>query len=97
MGISKWDDELFVDNAKLSLDDYNFFVFFKFAILNDHVDMSSKIAFSYADNMPLIGLVTINQNFEESKITKDYLNCLFLQQFIKLLGFHVQTKLNWKI
>ena len=93
LGISYWDDNIFIEGQKLKVDEYNIFIVFKFVELNN-VDMYSKIAFTYANEMPLIGLVTINKNIDNSKLTSDYLTPLFLQQFIKILGFQITINLD---
>ena len=95
LGISCWDiDQYIVDfpkDRKLTAEKKNLFIFFKFDVLNN-VDMYSKISFTYANYMPVIGLVTINKNMEPSKIDSNYLTLLFLQQFIKILGFQFTHK-----
>ena len=88
MGISLWDDNIFIDEGTLSVAEYNIFIIFKFADLNN-VDMFSKIAITYSNNMPIIGLVTINNNIAISKLNSGYLTTLFLQQFIKILWFQI--------
>ena len=88
MEILYWNDTMFPNNTYISCEIYNLFVFFKFLPLNS-ADMFSKITFTYANDMPLMGLITINNNIESSKLKSEYLTLLFLQQFIKLLGFHV--------
>ena len=90
LGISCWDIDQYIvdfsDARKLTAEKKNLFIFFKFDVLNN-VDMYSKISFTYANDMPVIGLVTINKNMEPTKIDSNYLTLLFLQQFIKILGF----------
>ena len=76
-GISKWNETMFKNNASLYLKDYNIFIFFKFSNLNN-IDMTSKIIITYANDMPLMGLVTINENIDNSKLKVDYLTALFL-------------------
>ena len=86
MGISSWDENIFIDGVPLSVEDYNLYIIFKFADLIN-VDMYSKITYTYSNFMPIIGLVTINNNIDNDKIDLKYLTPLFLQQFIKILGF----------
>ena len=86
MGIN-WDPEKFIDGQKLNITENNYYIFFKYSELTD-VDMISKIVITYTMDMPLIGLITINKNMDNSKFTPNYLTNLFLQQLIKLLGFH---------
>ena len=88
MGISCWNIDKYKDGEYLSVETRNIYIFFKFAELNN-VDMYSKISFTYSANMPIIGLVTINKNIDRTKLNEDYLTPLFLQQFIKILGFHL--------
>ena len=88
MGISCWNIDIYKDDDYLSVETCNIYIFFKFDELNN-VDMYSKISFTYSRNMPIIGLVTINKNIDRSKLNEDYLTLLFLQQFIKILGFHL--------
>ena len=88
MGISCWNIDIYKDGDFLSVETCNIYIFFKFDELNN-VDMYSKISFTYSRNMPIIGLVTINKNIDRSKLNEDYLTLLFLQQFIKILGFHL--------
>ena len=89
MGISSWDDSIFIDETTLSVETNNIFIIFKFDNLNN-VDMTSKIAITYANRMPIIGLVTIHDNIPQSKLNKNYLTLLFLQQFINILGFQIK-------
>ena len=86
MGIN-WDPNKFKNEDKLSFANNNYYIFFKFSDLSD-VDMISKIAVTDDFNIPLMGLITINKNMNNSKFTSNYLTNLFLQQLIKLLGFH---------
>ena len=86
-GLSSWNEQLFINGSTLDYSKYNYFIFFKFSSLDD-VDMISKIVLTYTYDTPLMGLITINEEMEESKITQDYLIPLFLQQLIRLLGFH---------
>ena len=88
MGISCWNIDKYKDDDYLSVETCNIYIFFKFDELNN-VDMYSKISFTYSAKMPIIGLVTINKNIDRSKLNEDYLTFLFLQQFIKILGFHL--------
>lgn len=83
---------MFKNNTRLYLTNFNLFIFFKFLPLND-IDMISKIILTLGD-MPLMGMVTINENMNVSKINKDYLTPLFLQQFIRILGFHGPSTFN---
>ena len=87
LGITSWNESLFIVGSTLEVKEYNMYILFKFSDLNN-VDMISKIVFTYA-LMPLIGLVTINNNIDHSKLNQDYLTPLFLQQFIKILGFQI--------
>ena len=89
LGISSWDNNIFKDGEKLGHGKYNMFIIFKFGDFND-VDMFSRIAFTFG-RMPLIGLVTISKYIDHSKLNNEYLTLLFLQQFIKILGFQVPT------
>ena len=88
MGISCWNIDRYKDGEYLSVETCNIYIFFKFDELNN-VDMYSKISFTYSRDIPIIGLVTINKNIDRSKLNEDYLTFLFLQQFIKILGFHL--------
>lgn len=53
----------------------------------ENVDVIAEIVVTYIGDMPLMGLITINEDIDNSKLTMDYLTPLFLQQFIKTLGF----------
>ena len=72
--------------------DYNFVIFFRFAELSDPENMaSSKIVFikdipPYV--VPLMGVITIKQNFPDDKIKENYLEALMLHEFTHLLGFY---------
>ena len=88
LGVTSWNESLFIVDSRLEVKEYNMYILFKFSDLNN-VDMFSKIVFTYSDLMPLIDLVTINNNIDHSKLNKDYLTPLFLQQFIKILGFQI--------
>jgi len=87
-GISSWNTTMFIHDEIINVEFFNYFIFFKFLPLNN-VDMTSKIVLTYTNNIPLMGLITINENIDISKVTLDYLTPLFLQQFIKLLGFQI--------
>ena len=88
IGVSSWNEDIFKVNQRVEVGENNLYILFKFDNLNN-VDMFSKIVSTYTDNMPIIGLVTINKNIDRSKLNEDYLTLLFLQQFIKILGFHI--------
>ena len=65
---------------------YNFFIFFKFSSTIKN-DASSKIVLEY--DCPCVGLITINENLDHSKLEINYLKTLMLHEFIHLLGFHI--------
>ena len=90
-GITSWNESIFVPEtgATLNVNEYNLFILFKFDDLIN-VDMYSKIIYTYTnEDIPIIGLVIINNNIDQSKLNQNYLKFLFLQQFIKILGFHI--------
>ena len=90
-GITSWNESIFVPEtgATLNVNEYNLFILFKFDDLIN-VDMYSKIICTYTyEDIPVIGLVIINNNIDQSKLNQNYLKFLFLQQFIKILGFHI--------
>ena len=95
LGISSWNEDIFVpddpSNPILPVGQYNLYILFKFENLND-VDMFSKIVLTYYGDMPIVGLVTINNNIDQSKLNEKYLTRLFLQQFIKILGFQIPSQ-----
>ena len=95
LGISSWNEDIFVpddpSNPILPVGQYNLYILFKFENLND-VDMFSKIVLTYYGDMPIVGLVTINNNIDQSKLNEKYLTRLFLQQFIKILGFQIENQ-----
>ena len=93
MGISSWNADIFEpSDSWLRVGENNLYILFKFDNLNN-VDMFSKIVLTYAENnMPLVGLVTINKNIDRSKLNEEYLTLLFLQQFIKILGFQIPSQ-----
>jgi len=88
IGVSSWNEDIFKVNQRVEVGENNLYILFKFDNLYN-VDMFSKIVITYTDNMPLVGLVTINKNIDRSKLNEDYLTLLFRQQFIKILGFHI--------
>ena len=90
-GLTSWNESIFVPEtgATLNVNEFNLFILFKFDDLIN-VDMYSKIIYTYTyENIPIIGLVIINNNIDQSKLEQNYLTNLFLQQFIKILGFHI--------
>ena len=92
MGILSWNADIFEPSDKwIRIGQYNLYILFRFDNLNN-VDMFSKIVLTYTSNMPLVGLVTINKNIDRAKLYKNYLTLLFLQQFIKILGFQIPNK-----
>ena len=86
--VKYWDAETLEAETFVNPEVYNFFIFFKFSktIKND---ASSVIVLSF-DN-PEAGVITINENMDKSKLTKDYLTTLMIHEFIHLLGFHVEN------
>ena len=91
MLISSWNEDIFDPSVRLNVGQHNLYILFRFDNLNN-VDMFSKIVLTYTLDMPLVGLVTINKNIDQSKLNKNYLTLLFLQQFIKILGFQIPNK-----
>ena len=91
IGVSSWNEDIFKVNQRVEVDENNLFILFKFDNLNN-VDMFSKIVLTYTNDMPLVGLVTINKNIDRSKLNEKYLTRLFLQQFIKILGFQIPSQ-----
>ena len=98
--IEKWNTEIFgeEDNdsgssgKQINLDEINYFVFFNFGSLE--YPASSEIVFTldyYLNEIPLMGVITINKNLPESKLTSEYLTVLMLQNMIRLLGFHTSN------
>ena len=92
MGISSWNVDIFEpSDSWIRIGHNNLYILFRFVNLNN-VDMFSKIVLTYASNMPLVGLVTINKNIDRAKLNKNYLTLLFLQQFIKIFGFQIPNQ-----
>ena len=88
-GIKFWDEEIKEDQTKaVDLNINNFFIFFNFSSTIKNT-ASSKIVFNL--DTPLVGVITINEQIEKSKLKKDYLTTLMIHQFIHLLGFHIKT------
>ena len=82
-----------VKNTLISLN-YTFTIFFRFESLEDDFLAYSKIVgIDFYDN-PLVGIITLNNNFPESKITSHYLEALMLHEFTHLLGFHQKILVN---
>ena len=86
--IKYWDKVLLKDNAYYYLNINNFFIFFDFSSSIKNT-ASSKILLVF--DVPIVGLITINEHIEKSKLNEEYLTTLMIHQFIHLLGFHVPT------
>ena len=86
--IEYWDKELLKENDYYYLYTNNFFIFFNFSsdIKNT---ASSKIVLTF--DIPIVGVITINKQIEQSKLNEEYLTTLMIHQFIHLLGFHINT------
>ena len=70
-GIKFWDEEIKEDQTKaVDLNINNFFIFFNFSSTIKNT-ASSKIVFNL--DTPLVGVITINEQIEKSKLKKDYL------------------------
>ena len=71
-GIEYWDEEIKEGQDKdTNLDIYNYFIFFNFSPSIKNT-ASSKIVLT--QGAPLVGVITINEQIEKSKLNKDYSN-----------------------
>ena len=89
-GIEKWDTKYYGDNPnrELFLDFITNVFFFKFFSLGNDNMASAEIVYVDGERSPIMGVITLNNNFPENKLSQDYLNALMLHQFTHLLGFH---------
>ena len=73
-------------NDTISMINYNYFFFASFT---DQIKTeSASVIIDELSGQPLSGIILLNKNFDESRITPDYLLNLMLHHFIRLLGFH---------
>ena len=87
--IKYWDEEIKEGHTKdIDLDVNNYYIFFNFSNSIKNT-ASSKIVLT--TGAPLVGVITINEQIEKSKLDKDYLTTLMIHQIIHLLGFHIET------
>ena len=87
-GLDFWDIDMFEN--KMNLSSYNYYILFRFDTKIKTV-ASSVIVDSYF--APTIGVVTINNEMILDKsLTPKYFNNLMMQQFIHLLGFHIDNE-----
>ena len=87
-GLDFWDIDMFEN--KMNLSSYNYYILFRFDTKIKTV-ASSVIVDSYF--APTIGVVTINnETILDKSLTPKYFNNLMMQQFIHLLGFHIDNE-----
>ena len=88
-GLQEWDTHYFNINFNFA---FNYAIFFRFSSLNEGYMATSKIVLTDAIGTPLMGVITIKEDFPDEKINPDFLEALMLHEFTHLLGFHLDVE-----
>ena len=69
---------MYKDGEKIDINTYNYYIFFNFGpstSISIHGRVSAKIELTRSNEIPCMGVITINKNIDKSKLSLNSFSC----------------------